>query len=143
MLRLRGRSITGKRLLLLAAVLTIVPISTPTNTFAAVRGFVVVGGPYVGGWYGPHWVPYWGPYYWGPYGGYCYYPNSGTVKLEPKVKNAQVFLNGAYAGTTRENRTMHLRPGMYKVTVREAGRTHYAQNIYVVARRTLHLYPEL
>jgi hypothetical protein len=132
-----------KKLLILAAVLmTLVPVSTS----AAVR-FVVVGRPYYGGWYGygPYWGAYWGPYwstYWGPYGYYAY-PNSGTVKLETKVKDAQVFLNGSYAGTTHENRSMHLRPGHYRIEIREAGRTHYNQKVYVIAGRTLHLHPEL
>ena len=30
-----------------------------------------------------------------------YYPNSGEVKLDTKVKDAEVFINGAYAGTTK------------------------------------------
>jgi hypothetical protein len=79
-----------KGLLLLAvAAMTLAPMSAS----AAVRVFV--GGPVVyGGWYSPFWGPYWGPY------GYSHYPNSGEVKLDTKVKDAQVFINGAYAGIT-------------------------------------------
>src|SRR5215471_21326957 len=98
-----------KGLLILAAAATMLaPMSAP----AAVRGYVVVGrpyyygGPYYGGWYSPFWGPYWGSY-WGP--AYCggYYPNSGEVKLDTKVKDAQVFIDGSYAGTTHQNKTMH------------------------------------
>src|SRR5689334_13616057 len=105
-----------KGLLVLAtALMTMAPISAT----AAVRGFVVVGRPYYGGWYRPFWGPYWGPY-WGVYGpAYGYIPNSGEVKLDTKVKDAQVFINGAYAGTTKENKTMHLRPGNYNIEIRE------------------------
>jgi len=65
------------------------------------------------------------------------------VKLDTKVKDAQVFINGSYAGTTHENRTMHLRPGDYNIEIRENGQTPFAQKIYVAAGQTLHLHPEL
>ncbi|MCU1232849.1 MAG: hypothetical protein JWP63_816 [Candidatus Solibacter sp.] len=121
-------------LTLAAALMTLAPISAP----AAVRGFVSVGRPYYGGFYRPYWGPYWGPYY-----GMGAYPNSGEVKLDTKVKDAQVFINGAYAGTTHDNKTMHLRPGSYNIEIREAGHTPYAERIYVVRDKTLHLHPEL
>jgi hypothetical protein len=125
-----------KRLLILAAALmTLVPVGAS----AAARGFVVVGRPYYGGWARPYWGPYWGP----AYGGYYANPNSGEVKLDTKVKDAQVFVNGAYAGTTHETKSMHLRPGSYNIEIREAGRTQYAEKVYVVAGKTLHLHPEL
>jgi hypothetical protein len=122
-------------LILAAALMTLAPVSAS----AAIRGFVVVGRPYYG-WYSPFWTSYWGPYgYYGYYG----YPNAGEVKLDTKVKDAQVFINGAYAGTTHENKTMHLRPGSYDIEIREAGRTQFTQQVYIVAGKTLHLHPEL
>jgi hypothetical protein len=122
-------------LILAAAVMTFAPMSAS----AAVRGFVVVGRPYYGGWYSPFWGPYWGP----AYGGYYGYPNSGEVKLDTNVKDAQVFIDGSYAGTTHDNRSMHLRPGNYNIEIREAGKTQYAERVYVMAGKTLHLHPEL
>ena len=121
-------------LVLATALMTLAPFSAS----AAVRGFVVVGRPYYGGWYSPFWGPYWGPYW-----GYSYYPNSGEVKLDTKVKDAQVFINGAYAGTTHQNKSIYLRPGSYNIEIREGGRTQYAERVYVVAGKTLHLHPEL
>jgi len=113
----------------------------PMSASAAVRGFVVVGHPYYAGpgWYNPFWGSYWGP----AYSPYYAYPNSGELKLDTKVKDAQVYINGSYAGTTHENRSMHLRPGSYNVEIREAGRTQYAERVYVVAGKTLHLHPAL
>jgi len=106
-------------LILTAALMTLAPVGAS----AAVRGFVAVGRPYFGGWYSPFWGAYWGP----AYGGYYFAPpNSGEVKLDTKVKDAQVFIDGAYAGTTRE-----------------AGRTQYAERVYVVRGKTLHLNPAL
>jgi hypothetical protein len=124
-------------LILAAAVVTLAPMSAS----AAFRGAVVVGGPYAyGGWgYAPFWGAYWGPY-WGPY--YAY-PNAGEIKLDTKVKDAQVFINGAYAGTTHENKTMHLRPGNYNIEIREGSQTPFAQQVYVAAGKTLHLHPQL
>ncbi len=122
-------------LLLAGALMTLAPVSAS----AAIRGYVVVRPHYyVGGWYSPYWGPYWGA----PYPLYSY-PNSGEVKLETKVKDAQVFINGAYAGTTHDNKTMHLRPGNYNIEIREGGRTEFAQNVYVTLGKTVKIRPEL
>lgn len=110
----------------------------PMGASAAVRGFVAIG-PMYGGYYAPFWRPYWGGY-WGP--AYAY-PNSGEIKIDTKVKDAQVFINGAYAGTTHENKTMHLRPGSYNIEIREAGTTQFNQKIFVAAGKTIHLHPEI
>ena len=126
----------GLLMTLAAVMLTLAPM----NASAAVRGFVGVGRPFYGGWYSPFWGPYWGP----AYGGYYYaHPNSGEVKLHTKVKDAQVFINGAFAGTTHQNKSMYLRPGSYNIEIREAGRTRFAERVYVVAGKTLRLRPEL
>ena len=123
-------------LILTGAMMTLAPMTSS----AAGRGVVVVGSPYYGGWYSPFWGPYWGP----AYGGYYYAnPNSGEVKLDTKVKDAQVFIDGAYAGTTHQNKSMHLRPGSYNIEIREDGHTQYAEKVYVVAGKTLHLHPVL
>ncbi len=54
-----------------------------------------------------------------------------------------MFINGSFAGTTHQNKTMRLRPGSYNLEIREAGQVHFAQQIYVVAGKTLQLHPEL
>ena len=89
-----------KGMLVLAAV--VIALAPMSASAAIVRGGFVVGGPGIyGGWYSPYWGSYWGPGYASPY--YAY-PNSGQVKLDTKVKDAQVFINGSYAGTTHENK---------------------------------------
>ena len=126
-----------------AALIMLVPASASARGFG---GRIVVGGPFVGGyWGGPYWGGYWGPYYgYGPYwGGYYGYPNSGEIKLDTKVKDAQVFINGAYAGTTQEDKKLHLRPGNYNIEIREGGRTQFSEKVYVAAGKALHLHPEL
>ena len=109
-------------LILTVALMTLAPMSAS----AAIRGFV--GGPY--------WGPYWGPAYYG-------YPAAGQVKLDTKVKHAEVFIDGAFAGTTHQTKSMHLRPGSYNIEIREAGMTKFAERVYVVAGTTLHLHPQL
>jgi hypothetical protein len=121
-------------LILAAALMTLAPMSSS----AAVRVFVG------GGYYAPFWGPYWSPYAYGmPYYGYGYYPNSGQVELDTKVKDAGVYINGAYAGTTHDNKTMHLRPGNYKIEIRVGGNTQYAETIFVTAGKTIHINPGL
>src|SRR3977135_2212712 len=101
-----------RSLLVLFAGLAMLPLSS----MAAVR--VVVGRP---GWYGPGWYgPGWG--YPGPIYR-TYGPPTGDVKLDTHMKDAQVFVNGAYAGETGKLKTMHLRPGNYNIEIRDRGRT--------------------
>jgi hypothetical protein len=120
-----------KKLMILvaAAAMTLAPM-----TASAARVVVFGGGPVVGaGFYGP----YWGPAYWGPAYGY---PALGEVKIDTKTRDAQVFINGAFAGTTKDARTLHLRPGTYNVEVRQAGEPILNQQVFVAAGRTVHLH---
>ena len=114
-------------LLLASAVLALAPLGAS----AAVRVFV--GPPAFGyGFYGP----YWGPGYYGYYGPYA---NTGTVKIDGKKTDAEVFVNGSYAGTVKDNKTMHLRQGNYTIEIRHAGETTFSENVYVTSGKTLHI----
>ena len=124
-----------KMLLIASAALMLLPLT------AAARGrFGVFVGPgfapmgYYGYGYGPFYRPYW-------YGGYYGVPNAGQVKLETKVKDAQVFVDGAYAGTSGKLKTMWMRPGTYTIELRAPGRPQFAEKIYVVAGKTVHVEP--
>jgi hypothetical protein len=123
-----------KKLMILvaAAVMTLAPVSA-----SAARIFV-------GGGFGPYWGgPYWGPSYWGPgYPGYGY-PVTGEVKVDTKVKDAEVWINGAFAGTVKDAHSLHLRPGSYTVEVRHAGQEALSQQVFVAAGKTVHLHPDL
>lgn len=101
-------------------------------------GRVFVAPAYGWGWYSP----YWGPYSY-PYGYYDYVPSTGAVKFDTSVKDAEVYIDGAYAGTVGKLKTMHLRPGSYELEVRAPGRTQFDKKVYVAAGKTLHLNPEL
>lgn len=131
-----------KGLLILAVALLVV---APVAASAQVHHRVVVVGAY--GWGGPYWGPYsgwgpyWGPGWWGPpY--YDRYANTGEIKLDAWAPNGQVFINGALLGDVHHNRSIHLRPGGYRVEIREPGRPSRTTNVYVAIGKTLHLRPE-
>ena len=132
-----------KKLLLtcLTAAALVLPVTAQAQRFIgpAPGGRVaIVGGPvFVGGWYGPFWGPY------GFYNGYYYAPNAGTVKFDTSVKDAEVFVNGAYAGTVKQVKTLRLLPGSYNIQLRAPDGRQYAEKIYVVAGKTLHVNPDL
>jgi hypothetical protein len=133
-----------KRLLLLG---TMVAALLPMSAYAHGRFGVVVRPSfgYYGGWYGPGFYPYgYAPYGYGygPYFGYSH-PNTGQVKLDTKVKDAEVFVNGNYSGTTKELKTMNLKPGDYNLEIRVEGREAFRQDIHVLAGKTMTLHPDL
>ncbi len=110
------------------------------------HGHGVVVRPFVGGWYAPYAGAYWGPL-WDPYWSVPYpvtpYDTMGEVKLDTKVKDAEVFVNGGYVGTTGHNRTLHLKPGGYRIQIREPGHEPFNANVYVSVGKTVRLKPEL
>jgi hypothetical protein len=122
-----------KMLLIASAALMLLPLTV------AARGRV---GVFMGGGYGfapMGWYGYgYGPYSYGPYYGV---PNVGQVKLDTHVKDAQVFVDGAYAGTSGKLKTMWMRPGTYTIEMRAAGHPQFAEKIYVVAGKTVHVEP--
>jgi hypothetical protein len=120
-----------KMLLIASAALMLLPLTV------AARGRV---GVFIGSGFAPMgWYGYgYGPYSYGPYYGV---PNAGQVKLETKVKDAQVFVDGAYAGTSGKLKTMWMRPGTYTIELRAPGRPQFAEKIYVVAGKTVHVEP--
>ncbi len=87
---------------------------------------------------------YWGPYgYGGPYLGYGYSmpAGMGKVKIETKLKDAGVYIDGAYAGTTSQTKDMLLRAGAHNIEVQAAGHPKYAERVYVLSGKTLKLSP--
>ena len=124
-----------KKLVMLGIVSTI--LMAPLSAYARPARVIVAPG-YGWGWYGS----YWGPYPYG-YGYYGYSPATGALKFDTSVKDAEVYIDGAYAGTVGKLKTMNLKPGSYDIEVRAPGRTQFEKKVYVAAGKTLHLNPEL
>ncbi len=94
-----------------------------------------------GGFYDPwFWGPYW---YGGPYWGYGYAvpADVGKVKIQTQLKDAEVFVDGAYAGTAGRLKDMPLKAGSHDIEVRAAGHPKFAERVYVLAGKTLKISP--
>lgn len=128
-----------KKLMILVAgaLVTIAPAMAAARVVVVGRSF---GGFYGPGFYGSYWGSGYGPY---AYGFAPSYSNTGEVKIDTKVKDADVFVNGAFAGTTKDVHNMHLRPGDYTIEVRYRGQPGFSERVYVVAGKTIHLHPAL
>jgi PEGA domain len=102
-----------------------------------VRGFAggFFGYPYM---WGPYWDPYWvGPYGggWGYYGYRGYYDNSAELRLEVKPKEAQVYVDGYYAGVVDDFdgvfQRLHVSPGDHELVLYLNGYRTVKQNLHV------------
>lgn len=131
----------GQGLLLAGLLAVAVPVA---QARVVVRGGF---GSYAGyrhfGYYGGY---YPGVYYPGFHGGYpvvARSPHGGQVKLDTRVKNAEVFINGSFAGTVGQLKSFYLRAGSYDLELRAPDGARFHQRVYVVAGQTLHLRPAL
>lgn len=68
-------------------------------------------------------------------------PTAGELKLDTKVKDAEVFINGAFAGRAGKIKSMYMSPGAYSVELRAPGRARYAERVSIVAGKTVKLHP--
>lgn len=83
--------------------------------------------------YSPFYSPFYGPYA----GGFLYAPDKGEIKLSANPKDAQVFLDGAYAGTADHLKDMWLDSGAYDLSVSSPGKETFHQRIYVISGKKL------
>ncbi len=99
--------------------------------------------PYCGYFYPGVWCdPFFYPF--SPYG--AFYPGfyslspragMGQVKLQTPYKDAEVYLNGAYAGTVGELKDIWLEPGVYELEIRPAKAEPLQKRIYVLSGKTV------
>ena len=98
---------------------------------------------------------FYAPFYYDPFYNSFYYPGyigdlhesagRGHIKLSTpgKDKNAEVYIDNAYAGTAGSLKSMWLDPGAYDLSVRGADGSIFQQRIYVLSGKTLKITPEL
>jgi hypothetical protein len=119
---------------------------------AAVRGggggrvFIHGGGYWGGYWGGPYWGwggYWWDPFWYGPYWGYPYYrywdrgyyDDSAELRLEVRPKDAQVYVDGYYAGIVDDYngvfQRLHVRPGRHELALYMPGFRTVRQNLYL------------
>ena len=81
---------------------------------------------------------WWGDPFW--YGYWPYYDDSmGTVKLENALKSDEVYINGAYIGTAKEEKSFHLNPGAYRIAVKNNGKDVLNQYVFIAGGKTMKL----
>jgi len=117
------------------------------------HGRVVVG---VGGYYGrpyPYYYPYYASPFWygypwfsfsypfGPYPyGYPYYSYESSIRLEVKPKEAEVYVDGYYAGIVDDFdgtfQRLHVLRGQHELTLYREGFKSIHQNVYLAAGST-------
>ena len=107
-------------------------------------GYSPYGYPYL---YRPYWgafgYPFWN-YGWegwlhpGYYGGFRQGPGMGLVKVKGPSKQAEVYVDGAYAGLAKDLGNMWLGPGAYDLEIREGGDTFH-KRIYVLSGKTVRI----
>ena len=115
---------------------------------AGVRlGTISVGAGY--GYYsGPVWPGYYPPFFYDPWIGYSFFPypiylvpqpDKGQVSLQGsyKDKDADVYLDNAYAGTAATLKKFWLAPGVYELEVRPKDQAPKTKRIYVLTGKTL------
>lgn len=98
---------------------------------------------------------FYAPFYYDPFYNSFYYPSyiaglhesvgRGHIKLSTpgKDKNAEVYIDNAYAGTVGKLKSIWLDPGAYDLSVKGADGSSFQQRIYVLSGKTLKIKPEL
>jgi hypothetical protein len=73
----------------------------------------------------------------------AYAEDKGELKLTADPKTAEVYIDGAYAGTADHLKTMWLDSGAYDLSLAAKGRKGFHQRIYVLGRRSLKILARL
>jgi hypothetical protein len=101
-------------------------------------------GFYPGDWvYGSLWYPMWGPYPYYSADYFNYQSGRGELKLSADPKLAEVYIDGAYAGTADRLKSIWLDPGAYDLTVSAADRESFHQRVYVLSGKSLKITAKL
>lgn len=66
-----------------------------------------------------------------------YAEDKGQVKLTADPKTAGVYIDGGYAGTADQLKTMWLDSGAYDLSLSAKGRKAFHQRIYILSRKSL------
>lgn len=129
------------RVIVFAALAVCFLLTVPTPAAAQRVGIGIGfygGGPfYPYGYYGPWGYPsygyagYDGPYGYGPYG-----RPMGEVHIKSPNSDAQIFVNGSFAGRARDLKRFYLAPGTYNIEQR-IGNDVQRERVYVLANRNV------
>ncbi len=138
----------GFALALIIAAGSLVPAAAAVRlgTISIGAGYGYFSGPYWPGYYGagfyppPFYGPWFDPWFAAPYYAPVYFspqPDKGQVSLRTQNKSAEVYLDGAYAGTASSLKNFWLAPGVYQLEVRANGQAPQEKRIYVLTGKTI------
>jgi hypothetical protein len=132
-------------LALLLAIGSLSPASAGVRlgTISVGAGYGYYSGPVWPGYYPPF---FYDPFFYGPWIGYSFFPSpiylvpqpdKGQVSLQGSDKDAEVYLDNAYAGTAATLKKFWLAPGVYDLEVRPKDQPPKKKRIYVLTGKTL------
>ncbi len=127
----------ARKLAILA--LCCLPLAATAQTKVRLAG-VSVGASYVRAPFPSYYYPYfWDPWYYPGafWPGFAYAPDRGEVKLQTADLAAEVFIDGAFAGTADKLKSIWLQPGAYTLAVQPPGKPLAERRIYVLTGKTL------
>ena len=128
-----------RKLLLVGITLMLAIVAIP-QTGAAQRIIVRPRAVFGYGW-GPAW--YYSPYYYPAYpvgGVYAVAPRGGDVKIDTRLKDASVYVDGGFAGSTGKLKHFSLKSGNHDIEVRSAeGKTMFHDKVQVLPGRTVEI----
>jgi hypothetical protein len=124
-------------ILLLTAVPSIAAPRLVARPYAMGPRFIVR--PY--NYYGPAWYGgYWGPQYY-PWG-YAVGPAVGQIKIDTRLKDAAVYVDGGYVGPVDKFKKFGLKPGNHDIELRDASdHTIFKKRVQVVVDKTIQIKP--
>jgi hypothetical protein len=105
---------------------------------------VVIGPAYYGpAYYGyGYGYGYYGPYNYYPGYGYAPRPSMGNVKIDTKIKNGMIYVDGGYAGETGKLKKFPLTTGNHDIELRDsASHTVLKERVQVIPGRTVEIKP--
>ncbi len=134
-----SRSRTSRVIVFAAlAVCFLMIVPTPAAAQRVGIGIGVYGGyygPFYPYGYGPWGYPYYAGYY-GSYGDGPYGRPMGEVHVKSPNSDAQIFINGSFAGRVRDLKHFYLAPGTYNIEQR-IGNDVQRERVYVIANRNV------
>ena len=138
-MRIRKGFFTAAIALTLIMTMLDVPQATAAQRVVVVRPYRVyrpVWGPtfYYPSWYYPYSYPY--AYGWRQV--YVAAPRTGTVKIQTRLKDAGIYVDGGFAGMTGKLKEFSLQPGNHDIEVRNAfGQTMFHERVQVLLGKTV------
>ena len=67
----------------------------------------------------------------------------GEIKLDSSEKDAEVYINGSYAGMVQDLEKIYLNAGAYDLELRGEGDRFFQKRIYVLSGKSLKISPLL